>query len=198
MIRKKSPTIGIFGGTFNPPHMGHLIVAAHVRELLSLDRIFFVPSYISPHKKAGEEALALHRLTMVRMAIRENDKFDSSDLEIKQQDTSYTYRTIESFHDKYPGCRLFFLIGADNFVEFHKWKHPDRIVDLARLVVMTRPSHDPTQGDPEFARAAKFISVPDIEITSTEIRSRIKRGKSIRYLVPETVREYILRHRLYQ
>jgi nicotinate-nucleotide adenylyltransferase len=189
--------IGIFGGTFNPPHLGHLIVAERVRSMLSLDMIYFVPSFISPHKKRGEETLASHRLKMVRLAIRKNSSFACSNLEIKQKDTSYTYRTIESFHKTFPSSRLFILIGADNFAEFSTWKHPDRICDKATLVVMSRPAHAPAAGT-QFAAVAKFLDVPDVEISSTQIRKRIKQGKSIRYLVPEVVHRYIMEHGIYR
>lgn len=196
-MKNKRKRIGIFGGTFNPPHLGHLIVAEHVQSMLSLDTIYFVPSFISPHKKRGEETLASHRLKMVRLAIRTNKKFACSDLEIKQKDISYSYRTIESFHKAFPSSRLFLLIGADNFVDFSTWKYPGRICDEATLVVMSRSAHAPAAGT-QFAAAAKFVDVPDIEISSTEIRKRIKQGKSIRYLVPEVVRRYILEHGIYR
>ncbi len=196
-MENKRKRIGIFGGTFNPPHLGHLIVAEHVQSVLSLDTIYFVPSFISPHKRGGEEILASHRLKMVRLAIRKNKTFACSDLEIKHKDTSYTYRTIELFHKRFPNSRLFLLIGADNFVEFSTWKYPDRICNKATLVVMSRPAHSPSVGT-QFAGAAKFIDVPDIEISSTEIRSRIKHGKPIRYLVPEVVHRYIMEQGIYR
>src|SRR5450759_5261503 len=122
--------------------------------MLSMDMIYFVPSFISPHKRRGEETLASHRLKMVHRAIRNNKLFACSDLEIKQKGTSYTYRTIESFHKTFPGSRLFLLIGADNFVEFRTWKYPDRICEKATLVVISRPSHAPAAGA-QFADAAK-------------------------------------------
>jgi nicotinate-nucleotide adenylyltransferase len=133
--------IGIFGGTFNPPHAGHLIVAESVCEQLKLDKLFFVPSYISPHKKRGEDKLALHRARMVRLAIRSNPRFAFSDMEVKRKGMSFTYETVEAFYRNYPGCKLFLIIGADNFSEFYTWKDPGRILDLASLVVMNRPLH---------------------------------------------------------
>lgn len=189
--------IGIFGGTFNPIHMGHLIVADRVQTILSLDKVYFVPSFISPHKGRGEEILAAHRLNMVRLALRTSKNFICSDLEIKQKDTSYTYRTIESFHKKFPSSQLFLLIGADNFTEFSTWKYPDRICDKATLVVMSRPDHQLANEAP-FASTARFVDVPDIEISSRDIRKRIRHGKSIRYLVPETIHRYILDHGIYR
>ena len=197
MIDKQLKRIGIFGGTFNPPHLGHLIVAEHVRSLLSLDRVYFIPSYISPHKRKGEEVLASDRLTMVRLAVKTNKAFACSDIEIKQKGTSYTYRTVESFHKTFPEARLILLIGADNFGEFGSWKYPERICDKASLVVMSRPVEVKTVGT-QFADVAKFVDVPAIEISATEIRSRIKKGKSIRYLIPENVYRYIMEHDIYR
>jgi nicotinate-nucleotide adenylyltransferase len=196
-VGNRQKRIGIFGGTFNPPHLGHLIVAEHVLSMLSLDTIYFVPSFISPHKRGGEETLASHRLKMVRLAIRKNKIFACSDLEIKQKDTSYTYRTVESFHKIFSSSRLFLLIGADNYMEFSTWKYPDRICDKATLLVMSRTAHAPAART-QFAGAAKFVDVPDIEISSTEIRNRIRQGRSIRYLVPELVHRYILEHGIYR
>ena len=192
-----SYNIGIFGGTFNPPHLGHLIVAEYVRAMLSLDVVYFVPSFISPHKRRGEDRLAKHRLNMVRLAIRKNAVFASSDFEIKQKDTSYTYRTIENFKKRFRHSRLFVLLGADNFVDFKTWKYPDRIGELATVVVMSRPMHVPgTRANAGLS--AKFIEVPGIEISSTDIRNRVRRGKSIRYLVPDAVEKYIMKNGVYR
>jgi nicotinate-nucleotide adenylyltransferase len=197
-MKKRLERIGIFGGTFNPPHTGHLIVAEHVREVLGLDKIFFVPSYISPHKQAGEEALAIHRLAMVRLAVRGNKFFDFADLEINQGGTSYTYKTVESFHQQFPSGTLFLMMGADNFVDFHTWKKPERIVARVTVVAMTRPTYKAARARRQFSAAAKFVTVPDIQISSTGIRNRVKQGKAIRYLVPENIENYIVRHRLYR
>ena len=141
MPKRKITRIGIFGGTFNPPHAGHLIVAESVCEQLKLDKLFFVPSYISPHKKRGEDKLAVHRARMVRLAIRSNPRFDFSGMEVKRKGMSFTYETVEAFYRNYPGCKLFLIIGADNFSDFHTWKNPGRILNLASLVVMNRPLH---------------------------------------------------------
>jgi nicotinate-nucleotide adenylyltransferase len=190
--------IGIFGGTFNPPHLGHLIVAESVCEQLRLDKLFFVPSFISPHKRKREQKLALHRLRMVRLAIKKNPRFDFSDLELKRKGVSYTYTTVETFHRNYPGCRLFLIIGADNFVEFHTWKNPRRIVELASLVVMNRTIHESRKANKEFSKSVRLASVPDIQISSSEIRKMVRRHKSIQYLVPQTVLQYVERHKLYK
>ncbi len=197
-MENKRKRIGIFGGTFNPPHLGHLIVAEHVQSMLSLDTIYFVPSFISPHKRRGEETLAAHRLKMVRLAVGNRKEFNASDIEILAKGTSFTYATVEAFRRRFKGAKLFLLIGADNFVEFQEWKFPERIVRQATLVVMTRPDYDPRASKSVFSSSAKFLRVPHIEISSTDIRRRIKQGKTIDHLVPEKVRKYIAQHRLYQ
>jgi len=198
MIVKEMLRIGIFGGTFNPPHAGHLIVAESVCEQLNLDKLFFVPSYISPHKMKGEDRLALHRLQMVRLAVRLNPHFDVSDLEVVRKGRSYTYETVEAFHRKYRSAKLFFIIGADNFAEFHTWKNPERIVELASIVVMNRPLHAASKVKKKFSKGTEYASVPDIQISSTEIRKLVEEGRSIRYLVPQVVLHYIQRHKLYR
>jgi nicotinate-nucleotide adenylyltransferase len=190
--------IGIFGGTFNPPHSGHLIVAESVCDQLNLDKLFFVPSYISPHKKMGEDKLALHRARMVRLAIRSNPRFDLSDMEVKRKGMSFTYETVEAFYRNYPGCKLFLIIGADNFSDFHTWKNPGRILNLASLVVMNRPLHKSRNAGTKHDTGIRFVLVPDIQISSTEIRAMVRRHASIRYQVPQAVLQYLQRHKLYK
>ncbi|MGA7159591.1 MAG: nicotinate (nicotinamide) nucleotide adenylyltransferase [Bacteroidota bacterium] len=190
--------IGIYGGTFNPPHMAHLIVAENVCERFRLDKLFFIPSYISPHKKRGEDKLALHRLRMVRSAIKGNPRFDISDLELKRKGISYTYETVEAFHREFPHSKLFLLIGADNFAEFHTWKHPERVVELASVIVMNRQFQKSGAVDKNFSRTVRFALVPDIQISSSEIRTMVHQHKSIRYLVPHVVFRYIERQKLYR
>jgi nicotinate-nucleotide adenylyltransferase len=198
MPKRKITRIGIFGGTFNPPHAGHLIVAESVCEQLKLDKLFFVPSYISPHKKRGEDKLAVHRARMVRLAIRSNPRFDFSGMEVKRKGMSFTYETVEAFYRNYPGCKLFLIIGADNFSDFHTWKNPGRILNLASLVVMNRPLHKSRNAGTKHDTGIRFVLVPDIQISSTEIRAMVRRHASIRYQVPQAVLQYLQRHKLYK
>jgi nicotinate-nucleotide adenylyltransferase len=190
--------IGIFGGTFNPPHVGHLIVAESICDQLGLDKLYFVPSFISPHKKRGEERLALHRLQMVRLAVSLNPRFDFSDIEIKRRGTSYTYTTVEAFRLNFSGSKLFLIIGADNYAEFNTWKNPERILALASLVVMNRPSQKLSTGGKKDSKKVLFAVVPNVEISSSAVREMIHYGKSVQYLVPRVVHQYIQRHRLYR
>jgi len=195
MTQKK---IGIFGGTFNPPHTAHLIVAERICDQLGLDKLFFVPSFISPHKKKGEERLAAHRLQMVRLAVGLNPRFDFSDIEIKRGGTSYTYTTVEAFRLNFPEDKLFLIVGADNYKDFDTWKNPNRILSLASLVVMNRPAQRIKKIEKGGPKKVLFAAVPNIEISSSEIRELVRLGKSIQYLVPRVVQQYIQRHRLYR
>ena len=198
MSKRTMTRIGIFGGTFNPPHTGHLIVAESVCQLLKLDKLFFVPSYISPHKERGEDKLAHHRTRMVRLAIKFNPRFNLCDSEVKRKGISYTYETVETLHRRYPTCKLLLIIGADNFAEFHTWKNPERITHATSLVVMNRPLHASGNAGGKFHKGIQFAPVPDIQISSTQIRTMVRRHLSIRYLVPQAVLQYIQRHKLYR
>jgi len=189
--------LGILGGTFNPPHNGHLIVAECVRERLGLERILFVPSEISPHKQHADPVSSRDRLEMVKLAIRGNSAFGFSDVEITRGGVSYTVETLQDLESIHPLARFYLLIGMDNLAEFHSWKDPGRLLELAEVIVMSRPEFTMTGVDPSIKGRVTMCEVPDIGISSREIRRRVKEGKSIRYLVPETVEVYIRAHRLY-
>ena len=185
--------IGIFGGTFDPVHWGHLIIAGYVRDALALDKVVFVPSMVSPHKQERGAAQAEDRLSMLRLAIEGAEGFEVSHLEISRGGVSFTVDTLSEFHKISPGCHLSLLLGADNYVDFGTWKEPEKIRSLARLVVMTRPG-TPTAG---LKDGGEMIRVPEIRISSSYIRARVAEGKSIRYLVPDRVAGYIRSHHLY-
>ncbi|MCK9409373.1 MAG: nicotinate (nicotinamide) nucleotide adenylyltransferase [Bacteriovoracaceae bacterium] len=190
--------IGIFGGTFNPPHIGHLIVAEQVRTELSLDTIIFIPSYISPHKQQGESDLAVHRLSMTRLAIAGNQYFECSDIEVMNTDTSYTIHTLELLKKKYPGDVLFLIIGMDNYLTFHLWKDPQNILTMASLIILNRPGYPKQVNELIGTKNARFVDVPDIDISSSAIRQRVKNNVSIRYLVSDDVEKYIYTHQLFR
>ncbi len=191
--------IGIYGGTFDPPHIGHLIVAERVREWLGLEKVIFVPAVIPPHKQQRSDITpAEWRLEMVRRAIAGNPSFDSSDIEIRRGGISFSVDTLKELRMQYPSDTLHLLIGMDNVRDFKTWKDPDMIKRIARVVVMTRPGIIP---DPEIrVELATMIvcEVPEIGISSKEIRNLVEKGCSIRYLVPSSVLEYINEHRLYR
>jgi len=189
--------IGVFGGTFNPPHIGHLIVAEHAREHLGLGRVLFVPAAIPPHKQGVDIVEPRHRLAMVECAVKGNSRFAAADLELRRGGVSFTVETLEALKGAHPGDSLTLLIGADNLVEFAAWREPERILGLADLVVLSRPGFPDQTLQHPLRRSFSTCRVPAIEIESNQIRRRVREGKSIRYLVPEEVRSYIEKHRLY-
>jgi nicotinate-nucleotide adenylyltransferase len=190
--------IGVFGGTFDPPHTGHLIVAEHVRETFGLVKVHFVPSSVPPHKQQMDIVEAHHRLEMLQCAVQGNRFFDVSEVEIQRGGVSFTIETLQEFKRRFPDDVLYLLMGMDNLVEFHTWKMPGGILDLAVVVVMTRPNVDLTTVDATLRERIQVCVVPEIAISSTEIRRRVKEGRSIRYLVPAAVESYIIRNHLYR
>jgi len=187
--------VGIFGGTFDPIHHGHLITAQSVREIRELDKIIFVPSYISPHKKDIKASLPEHRLHMIKLAIEGVDFFDYSDYEINKGGVSFTIDTIREFKKKYDDIE--FIIGYDNIFKFHTWKDPDEIMKLAKVLVLKRKSSRPHPFEDKYVEQAIFVQTRGIEISATDIRKRVKKGLPIHFLVPEKVKEYIYNFNLY-
>lgn len=190
--------IGIFGGTFNPPHHGHLIVAEQVRTSVNLDRIIFIPSYISPHKQLGESDLAVHRLAMTKLAVASNLRFECSDIEVNRTETSYTLYTLEALKERHQSDSLYVIIGMDNYLTFHLWKEPKRVLDRATLIVMNRPGYPKQINEITGTRNTIFVDVPNIDISSSDIRHRVHGKRSIHYLVTNSVEEYIFANGLYR
>lgn len=187
--------IGLFGGAFDPPHHGHLIVASDVFEGLGLDRLVFIPSAVHPFKGARVRASALVRAEMVRAAIRGDDRFEVDELEMHRPGPSYTVDTLRVLRGRFPDAELFLLVGADNVRELHLWREPREIVRLARLAAVSRGG-EPVAQDP--ALPVVTVPVTRVDISSTEVRRRAAAGESIRYLVPDPVLEIVLRERLYR
>lgn len=206
--------LGIFGGTFNPIHVGHLRVAEEVREALSLEKVIFVPSHMPPHKELADKVGADRRLEIVRVSIRGNPRFEVSPFEVDRPGSSYSIRTIEHVRETY-GCTPHFILGMDAFNEISAWYQSARLFDLAHFIVMTRPdSERRSLADvlgPGAARFVKtdsgfvnelgneilFVTVTGYAISSSRIRELCKQGRSIRYLVSEAAEEYIRRERIY-
>lgn len=188
--------IGIYGGTFDPIHLGHLITAEYVFEKRNLDKIIFIPCNISPHKVGLHSTAAPHRLQMVKNAIESNSHFDFSDYEINKGDVSYTLDTVKHFVQL--GTEIELIIGYDNLLVFDKWKEPEQIVELAKILVLKRQQHARVNKFNAFFEKVEFLDTPIIEISSTDIRERIRSGKSVRYLLPESVIDYINKNNLYQ
>ncbi|MDO8746111.1 MAG: nicotinate-nucleotide adenylyltransferase [Thermodesulfovibrionales bacterium] len=215
--------LGIFGGTFNPVHYGHLTAAEEVKEKLGLDGIIFVPSG-NPPLKDKELADAKHRYKMVRLAISKNHSLAVSDIEYKKKDKSYSVDTIEKLRRIYPGARLYFIAGIDAFIDIPNWWQPERLVCLADFIVVSRPTFkftglasspylkinknilkklDDTKLQTyktklKSGRDIIMLHITPVEISATGIRKLIKRGKSIKYLLPEEVESYIITHKIYK
>ncbi len=189
--------IGIFGGSFNPPHTGHLLVAEHAREQLNLAKVLFVPAATSPHKQGVDIVEAHHRLEMLECAVSGNRHFEVSDIEVQRGGVSFTVETLEELSKKYVDDKLVFLIGADNLLEFHTWREPERILDLVEVVALTRPGFRVDALESRYRKRITLCNVPEIGLESRQIRKRVKEGKSIRYMVPISVESYIVSHELY-
>ena len=191
--------VGVYGGTFDPIHVGHLIIGELAREALELDRLLFVVAKRPPHKVTEAITPAEVRLEMVRLATHDNPFFEPSDIEIRRGGISYTVDTLQALTDELGTTReeLFFLMGADSLVDFPNWRRPERILELATVVALRRPGVDLSDVDPEYLRRVRLLPTPLLEISATNIRQRVSRGCSIRYLVPDAVVDYIRTHGLY-
>lgn len=188
--------VGIFGGTFDPIHHGHLITAQSVREIRDLDKIIFIPSFISPHKADVNSASPEHRMNMLKLAAEEVDFFEVSDYEIRKEGISYTIDTLKEFRKKYD--ELEFIIGYDNIFKFHTWKNPDEIMKITKILVLKRKSSLPPPHEDKYVKSAIFVETRGIEISATDIREKVMQGMPIHYLVPEKVKEYIYNFNLYK
>jgi nicotinate-nucleotide adenylyltransferase len=189
--------VGVFGGTFDPPHLGHLLVASHVQESLKLDRIILVPAATSPHKQNRSLTAAEHRLSMVRLAVAGVPHMEVSDAEVRRGGVSYTIDTLRILRQEHPRSGLTLVIGMDNLADFGTWKDPEGILSIARIVVMTRPGYAAPQNADSFARHMQTCAVPEIAIASRDIRRRVCEGRSIHWMVTPEVEHYIRRHGLY-
>jgi nicotinate-nucleotide adenylyltransferase len=182
--------IGIYGGTFNPVHHGHLILARQALEEFKLDRLVFVPAAESPFKIQNHSAPAGDRLAMLRLAIAGEDGFSVDPLEIERGGISYSIDTVKMFRNRDPGAELFFLVGEDNADRLTEWHRFEELKKLVYFVVLSRSEDFESPEYPVVQRR--------IEISSTEIRNRVANQESITYLVPESVKHYIEQHQLYQ
>jgi nicotinate-nucleotide adenylyltransferase len=199
--------IGIFGGTFDPVHLGHLILAEQCREHGHLDEVWFVPGYVPPHKQDRPLAPFEQRVEMIELAIAGNAAFRVDTIERELPDPNYTANTLAEMHRRYPGAELLLLIGSDSLNDLPRWFQPQRIIASAGLLVMQRARYGrkPTEelrADLELAESVplrvEWVEAPPlIDIASSDLRARVGRGNSIRYLVPRAVEVYIKEKRLY-
>ena len=197
--------LGIFGGTFDPPHVGHLIGAVEAVEALALDRLVFVPAGRQPLKADSPAAPPPRRLDMVRLLVGDDRRFAVDPIEIDREGLSYTVETLAAFAERYPDAERFFVTGADIVKTVDKWREPDRVAHLARLAVLQRRDGDAGDtpeggaGGVALERAgALFLRTRRIDVSSTEVRARVRAGKSVRGFVPDAIAAYIDRAGLYR
>ena len=191
--------VGLFGGSFNPPHLGHLVIAEVMREQFGLDRVLWMPSYQTPHKQGARDmAGADHRLAMTRLATASNPGFAVSDLEVQRQGVSYTVDTLRTLQAEQPETAFAFILGGDSLRGFASWHEPDEILKRVPLLVYERPGVARPTLLPAHATRIRFARAPLLEISGTAVRQRCRHGQSIRYFVPDDVRAYIAEHQLYR
>ncbi len=188
--------VGIFGGTFDPVHFGHLITAQALRELRNLEKIIFIPAFVSPHKTKIKSLEPVHRLKMIQLSIEDIPYFDYSDIEIKSGETSFTVDTLRKLSEHFNNMEL--IIGYDNIFEFKTWREPDEILQLAKLIVLKRKTSIEPEKKDKYFNTAIFVETPEIDISSSEIRERIANNLPINFLVPAKVKEYIYKYNLYK
>jgi nicotinate-nucleotide adenylyltransferase len=208
--------LGIFGGTFDPPHVGHLLAASDAIEHLTLDRLVFVPAAVQPLKAGRATASAAHRLAMVRLTVGADPRLETDSVEVDREGLSYTVDTLREFARRYPSAERYFLVGADVLASFAQWRDPQTVLDLATLAVLTRRAdagddvageamrvdeqrhHVASRLSDELARRSTLVPTRRIDVSSTEIRDRVRSGRSIHGFVTDTVGEYIEANGLYR
>jgi nicotinate-nucleotide adenylyltransferase len=199
--------IGVLGGTFDPVHLGHLVLAQDAFERLELDRLFLVPCRMPPHKNGGAFASPEDRAAMLELAVECDPRFEVSRVELEREGPSYTIDTLLALRERHPGAKFVLLVGADTLLELHGWHRIGDLLALCEVAALPRPGTDLSArtaadlgvSDPELAERlwARRVDGHGVDISSTEIRMRLAEGLSIRYLVPDPVAMYIAEHRLY-
>ncbi len=198
------PVIGVFGGTFDPPHLGHLAAAQEACDVVGLERVLFVPTGRNPLKRLAPVSAAEHRLAMTALAIQQNCHFAVSDADLGRDRASYTVDLLARLRAELEVVEeLAFVVGMDVLHELHRWRHPRRVLELARLIAIARPGQGVVAMDELEARLpgagarVTIVHTPGVAISSTELRARFAEGRSVRYLVPDAVIAYIHKHGLY-
>ncbi len=198
--------IGIFGGSFNPPHIAHLVVAESVRDQFGLDRVLWIPGYIPPHKTRSKLADARHRLEMTRLATAGNPTFEVSSIEIDRKGTSYTVDTVTSLCSAHPDDTFYLIIGEDSLRDFISWRKPATIISKVSLLVYRRTTQNSEQSNQnpplseaerQFPDRIRFADAPLLNISSASIRAQLQKGRSIRHQIPDSVHDYIKEYHLY-
>lgn len=194
-MQKSYQHIGIFGGTFDPPHKGHIVIAKQAMKQLGLDCVYFIPAYIPPHKQQHSSTTAKHRLKMLKLAVSGKRGFKVSTIELRRRGISYTIDTLNEFKKRFSKAELVLIIGADNLAQFNSWKSPKAILQLAILAVYKRKGFNISLKD----NTIDFVLLKGrmLRVSSTEIRNKIKMRLPIRALVPNSIALYIKQHSLY-
>lgn len=196
--------IGIFGGSFDPVHFGHLLLAELCAEACALDRVWFIPAGVPPHKSGKPLASDTHRIEMLRLAIAGNRRFEVNTLEVDRGGVSFTVDTLHEIRRQHPSATLFFLMGADSLADLPKWRQPEEICNLAQLAIVQRPHSPPPDLEaikrliPADVPQPHIVWMPAMGLSSSEIRGRVAQGQSIRYWLPRSVQKYLETHGLYQ
>ena len=190
--------IGLFGGTFNPIHIGHLVIASKVLEIFDLGKVIFVPSGNPPHKRKVDIIDASHRLKMIQLAVKNYKRFEISDIEIKRKGKSYTLDTIKQMKKSYKNITdIYFIAGADSALDLHNWKKPSEILASAHFLAVTRPGFSLRKLEEKYAGKITTVEGISINVSSSDIRRRVKEGLTIKKLVPGDVERYIKNNHLY-
>jgi nicotinate (nicotinamide) nucleotide adenylyltransferase len=196
--------IGIMGGTFDPIHMAHLVLAMQCADDFKLDKVIFIPTGQPPHKSDRRVSLSLHRGNMTKLAIENNAKFIYSDIEINRIGDTYTAETLEELHKTYNNAEFYFIMGADSFMYLDKWFNPERIIKLSKIIVAARDNigedmllNKGNELKSKFGGEFHIIRTPNLEISSNMLRSNISAGKSVQYYVTNEVYKYIKEKKLY-
>lgn len=197
--------VGIMGGTFNPVHFGHLILAENAFDAFELDKVIFIPSGDPPHKKGDKVISKEHREKMTQLAIEDNKHFDISMIELNRGGYSYTVDTLSALKSESPNNQYYFIVGADSLVNIMTWKEPEKIFNLCELIVAARGAIDCEKiAEIKEAYEVKYnitihsLEMPIIDISSTDIRKRVEEGRTIKYFVPKDIEHYIYMNQLYR
>ena len=205
MNEKTIERIGVFGGSFDPVHMGHLTIAQDAVEQLELDRLIFVPAAVPPHKQEKTLAVGQQRFEMLQLATEGNLSFEVSDMELRRGGVSYTVDTMKQIQLEHPGAELFFVVGLDSLTILHLWRNVEQLLELCTVVPFARGGEDPARVAEQIQLSkdwknkllGRVIRIHEVEISASEIRMRLAEGLSIRYLVPPEVEMYIAEHGIY-
>jgi len=213
--------IGIFGGTFNPIHLGHVKACLEVQKVFALDKILFIPSYIPPHKGSSDIAAPSHRMKMVELAVADYPQFVPSPIEIEAKGKSYSILTLSKLKERYPNAWIFFILGVDAFLEIDSWRDYEKVLEQCHFIVISRPGYHLQDAEhilggrykkwirqlraqketsEEMFKRSKifFLPISALDLASQEVRKMIRNGKSIAGCVAESVEAYIIKNKLYQ